>query len=364
MLEPHVSGGPPSNGRIRTTALVGIGAALLVSLIQSGSVTENEFGPTIWIVAAVVTALLVVWRSGRKLLWARPELLVPIGFVLPLHAVVRWLASLSKLEPVMKPIAELSLWGGGFVLSLPDVLHAALWTAYAAWQTDLLIRVLERPASPELDLSPREPIRRGFWRAFGALFIGTAGLQLATIPIVKAFSNPDRHIDQSAFSSFAFFVCLASFLWSAATLALLPRALINSDPFWTAAKDGLRISVRNSLRWSVLTAVHLALLGVFTYYSSHSWGHSEFSENVHGLWTGGYPGPTFWYGDYQSWLKLKASPFVATLLTGLFLVLAVAVKVPIIQVLLGKPGALPAELAPEITETSVPAETAYWPKNP
>jgi hypothetical protein len=357
MIEPQVSGGTHSNGRVRTTALFGTGAALLMSLIQSGSVTENEFGPTIWIIAAVVAALLTVFRSGRKLLWARPELLIPIGFALPLQAMVGWLSSLPKLEFATKPIAELSLWGGGFVLSLPQLLYAAIWSAYAAWQTDLLIRVLERPTSAELDFSPWEPIRRGFWRAFGALFIGMAGLQLATVPITRIFIRPDHSLDEASFSGFAFLVCLASFFWSAATLALLPRVLINSDPFWTAAKDGMRISLRNILRWSVLTSVHLALLGVFTYYSSHSMGRSDFSGSVHGLWIGGYPGPTFWYADYQSWLKLEASPFVLTLLTGLILVLAVAVKVPIIQSLLGKPGKLSAELAPEMGET-MPVEAA------
>jgi hypothetical protein len=349
MIESHVSGGPTSNGRIRTSALVGLGAALMIALIHSGSVTEREFGPTIWIVAAVVVALLAIFRQGRRMLWERPELLVPIGFVLPLHVLIGWLSSLSKLGLVMQPIATLSLWGGGFTLSLPSVLQAALWTAYAAWQTDLIIRALAQPSSLEFDLSPSEPIRRGFWRAFGALFIGVAGLKVVTIPILKIF---EQDINDRTFTSFAFLICLASFLWSLVTIALVPRVLIHSDPFWSAAKDGLRISLRKSVRWCLLVAVHLALIGVFTSFSSYSGGGSSFSANVHGEWVGGYLSYTHWYGDHQSWQKLPESPFVATVLTGLFLVLAVTVKVPVIQALLGKPGALPVELPPEMADAA------------
>ncbi len=150
----------------KRSAVAGAGIGLLLALYRSGSVTERELGFAFWILVASLAVMAVVFRRGCRALLARPELVVPVGIVLPLDVVLTWLADAPKLKAVMNPIASLALWGIGIAVSFPFATTIALWTMFAAWQTDLLIRAQSNPGP--LDLAPWAPIRRGFWRAFGA----------------------------------------------------------------------------------------------------------------------------------------------------------------------------------------------------
>jgi hypothetical protein len=335
--------------RWRISALAGTGVALLLALIRSGSVTEQDLGFAFWILVAWLVAMAIVFRTGRRALIARPELLVPVGIVVPISVLVDWLAAAPRLERIMQPIASVSLWGLGFALSISSALNIALWTMFAAWQTDLLIRA---QASPNpVDLAPWTPIRRCLWPAFGALAIGAGGLQVLSMPLVKMFSG-------GPIEGFTFCLLLVTLVWNVLTFALLPWIIQSPEPFAAAIKSGIRQSWRQKWRWSPLAILQLLLLGAMTYYSYSGYGSSSWSFNVHNPWVGGYECRTNWYVDHQEWLKLPSSPFAETLLMLAFLVLAVAVKISVIKTLLAKPEAVLTDstVAKAEGKTAVPVD--------
>jgi len=299
---------------------------------------------------AWLAAMALVFRRGRRALLAQPELLVPVGIVLPLDVALTWLADAPKLNAVMQPIASLALWGIGIAVSFPVATKIALWTSFAAWQTDLLIRAQSNPGP--LDLAPWSPIRRGFWRAFGALAIGSAGLNLLSVPLV-ALLGP------SSFPGFAFCLLLVTLLWNVATFAVLPWVMQSPERFATAVKSGTRQSWRRKWRWSPLVVAQLLMLGAMTYYSSSRHGSSSWSFNVHNPWIGGYECTTNWYADHQAWIKAPESPFALALQMLAFLTLAVAVKVSVLADLLTKPAtaAIPDVGLGEGRSMNVPAES-------
>ncbi len=215
----------------KRSAVAGAGIGLLLALYRSGSVTERELGFAFWILVASLAVMAVVFRRGCRALLARPELVVPVGIVLPLDVVLTWLADAPKLKAVMNPIASLALWGIGIAVSFPFATTIALWTMFAAWQTDLLIRAQSNPGP--LDLAPWAPIRRGFWRAFGALVIGAGGMQLVSLPLVAL-------LGRSWVSGFFFCLLAVTLLWNVATFAVLPWVIQSPERFATAVKTGIR----------------------------------------------------------------------------------------------------------------------------
>ncbi len=324
--ESTVAAVVPTNPRLRTAALVGTGLALLLALIRSASVTENDLGFAIWIVLTWCAVMGLLLRKGRRLLWARPEILVPAGLLLPLDVAIHWMSAADALKPLMKPLATISIWGGGVTLSVPFVLLCALWSAFAAWQTDLLARGVTDPGP--LDLFP-VAIRRDFWRAFGVLAVGNVGLVLLTMPVLRIFGSDE-------FAGFAFFLGFVTFLWNVATFALVPWVLLSPEPFTVAVASGFRQARSNKLLFSRLVVLQLALLGFWTYFST--WGN--WSYHVHSFWIGGYECDNHWYTDHQAWQTRPPSPFVMVILEGLFLILAVAVKTTVVERLLAKPTAV------------------------
>jgi hypothetical protein len=316
------------DARMKKVAVVGVGLALIMALIRSGTVTENDFGCVVWIVLAWALGLGLVFRRGRRALLARPELLVPVGVVLPLEVAREWLEVVPALKGLMQPLATLALWGTSLSLSVPTLLAVLIWTSFAAWQTDLLIRALTTVGSPEL--SPGPPIRRGFWRALGVLFLGAAGLQILGMPFFKLFQDGTISLD-----NLATFMLLVTLIYNATTFSLLPVVLSSPEPFAEALRVGLRQGWRQKWCYLRLAFVQLGLLGAYTYFSGGSgWSWKWYS---HALWVGGYECHPYWYTDQREWLKLPSSPFVVTALRGLFLVLAVALKIELIAPVVAKP---------------------------
>ncbi len=328
MSESTTSVADPTGRNWKRIALAGAGIGLLLALIRSGSVTERELGFAFWILVAWMAAMAMGFRHGRRALVTRPELLVPIGIVLPIDVVLTWLADTPKLNAIMQPIASLALWGIGIAVSFPFASNIALWTMLAAWQTDLLLRAQSNPGP--LDLAPWAPIRRGFWRAFGALAIGAGGMALCSVPLV-ALLGP------SSFSGFAVGLLVVAVFWNLATFAILPWVMHSPEGFAIAVKTGIRESWRRKWRWSPLIVAQLLMLGAMTYYSYRRGGSSSWSFNVHNPWVGGYECRTNWYADHQAWAKVPESPFAVAVLKLAFLALAVAVKVSVLTDLLAKP---------------------------
>jgi hypothetical protein len=322
------------DARVKRVALVGVGLALVMALIRSGTVTENDFGAVVWVVMAWTVGLGLVFRRGRRTLFARPELLAPVGVLLPLEVAREWLEAAPALKGMMQPFATLSLWGTGLSLSVPTLLAALIWTAFAAWQTDLLLRALTTAGPP--DLSPWQPVRRGFWRAFGVLFLGAAGLQILGMPFFKLFQDGTM-----SSASLATFLLLLTLVYDAVTLSLLPVVLSSPAPFTEALRVGLRQGWRQKWRFLRLAFMQLGLLGALTYYSGeHGW---SWKCNFHTFWVGGFECHPYWYSDQRAWLNMPTSPFVTTALRGLFLILAVAVKIEVIAPVVAKPTEVHAE---------------------
>jgi hypothetical protein len=120
-------------------------------------------------------------------------------------------------------------------------------------------------------------------------------------------------------------------MWNFATAALLPVGFATEGGFWRSFRAGVAASLGYLHKWWFLLLAQMVLLGLVFYYQSSSGGNTNVSWSVNVFWTGGYEDECRWYGKLAEAMRVPKLPLVETLLTLLFGVLAVAIKLAIIQ---------------------------------
>jgi len=338
------AGHAPHAGPWRALALLGVGVTLLSALVRSLPVRSGQgHGLLTFLVVMIAAALAlrIVFGAFWRAVGARPDLLVPSGVALLGAEIVGWCSRMPGLTALLAPSLSGQLLGISLVVSLATVLEIALWAAYAAWQTALIIRALRSsgPISPELWPS----IRRGFGPALVVFALGTVVL-LAGLAFCLALTAALLSLGMFAMGLF-------SVVWNLATTALLPTVLIRDGPIGNRIVAGLRQSWRLKARlWRPLLTL-LVLMGLVTFSYSYTrvtipaaggvtrtTESSNSSLQVHCFWVGGYENQCNWYPDVMANAKAPPVPVLTWWLGLQFLVLAVAMKWTVIQEILNEQG--------------------------
>ena len=350
------------NGIWRFAAVVGVFAALLIAASDSFPLEPRQGRLFLFAACIAIAAWLVLhfvfpgpWQHFRRQL----DLLVPIGIVAGVEQLLAVLARMPLLRSIFEPDWTLSLVSLSLNVSLGTVATVIVWTAFAAWQTDLLWRALQDDGP--LRLSPLRPIRCHFLRSLAALSLGVGVLLLALIPIL-------------AIGAVMFVVAIPLILtlgvvWNLATAALLPITLFKSAPLAESLKYGLHLSWRWKGRWWRLLFAQLLLLGLFVLLrinyttSSTEYGPgpgqgrttvntvSSVKWQTNAFWVGGYEHGCRWYTKYAEALSVPTVPLISQLLALILLVVAGAMKMTVIRELVEdsefSKAAKPSPLSPD-----------------
>ncbi len=241
-LSPDFDNTAYRDGVWRLAAVVGVFAAVVIAALDSFPLQPRQ-GRLFFLAAGIALAAWSVlhfvfpgpWRRLRRQ-W---DLLVPIGIVAGVEQLFALLDRVPFLSAIFAPNWSLRLVSLSLSVSLGTVVNIIVWTAFAAWQTDLLWRELLNEGP--LRLGPLPPIRRYFLRSLAALSIGVGVLLLALVPIL-------------AIGAVMFVVAVPLMLvlgaaWNLTTVALLPTTLFKSAPLGESLKFGLHLSWHWKGRW-------------------------------------------------------------------------------------------------------------------
>jgi len=333
---------PPGNRLWRVTSVLGVIIALVIAAFQSFPLEPRQ-GRGVLVALVIAVAAIVVLRLlfpfAWRTLWRRPDLLVPVGIVVLVVQFLGLMAKAPLLGSLFEPEWSANVLGISFGLSLGGVLSVVVWTAFAAWQTDLLWRALHQDTV--LSLAPWPVVREKFLRALGALAVGVIVLLVCLVPIL-------------AVGLVTFLLALPAMaalgiLWNLVTAALLPVTLFRPGPISAALRDGLRHSWELKGRWWRQLLAQLLLLGLVTVLAVSFTATSTRTDpsgrtrqvnrqtksnvkwNVNAFWVGGYEYQCRWYSKYAEAIEAEPVPIISQLLMLLFLVLAVAMKMTVIR---------------------------------
>jgi hypothetical protein len=341
-LDQAVPGHEPRAGPWRALALLGVGVTLLSALVRSVPVQSGQGHGLLTFLVVVIAATMALrllfaafWRAVR----ARPDLLIPLAVALLGSEILGWCSRIPGLAALQTPALSGRPFGLSLAFSFASALGIALWAAYAAWQTDLIIRTL--PSSGPISPGPWPSIRRGFGPVVAVLALGTVVL-LVGLAFCLALTAASLSLGMFAMGLF-------SLAWNLATTALLPIVLIQDGPIRNRIVAGLRKSWRLKARlWRPLLTL-LVLMGLVTFsYSytrvtipaaggvTHTTESSNWSLQVHCFWVGGYENECYWYSDAMANSKAPPVPVLTWWLGLQFLVLAVAMKWTVIQEVLNE----------------------------
>jgi len=328
----------------RALALLGVGVTLLSALVRSFPVRSGQGQGLLTFLVVVIAAgvaLRLFFRAFWRAVRARPDLLIPLAVAVLGAEILGWCSRIPGIAAVLTPALSRRLLGLSLALSFGGLLGIALWAAYAAWQTDVIIRALQSsgPISPE----PWPSIRHGFGPAVAVLALGTVVL-LAGLAFCLALIAASLSLGMCAMGLF-------SVAWNFATTALLPIVLIRDGPIGSRIVAGLRESWRLKARlWRPLLTF-LVLMGLVTFSYAHTRvtipaaggvTHTSESTNssfqVHCFWVGGYENECYWYSDAMANSKARPVPVLTWWLGLQFLVLAVAMKWTVIQEIVNEQG--------------------------
>jgi hypothetical protein len=330
------------NGVWRLAAVVGVLAALVIAASDSFPFQPRQGRLFLFAAGVAFVAWSVLhfvfpgpWRQCRRQL----DLLVPIGIVAGVEQLLAVLARMPLLSSILEPDWSLRLVSLSLSVSVGTVANVIVWTAFAAWQTDLLWRALQD--NGPLRLAPWRPIRRHFLRSLAALSLGVGVLLLALIPILA--------IGAVMFVVAIPLILVLGIVWNLATAALLPTTLFKSAPLAESLKSGLHLSWRWKGRWWRGLFAQLLLLGLFVllrvHYTTSSTEYgpgpgqgrttvntvSSVKWHTNAFWVGGYEHGCRWYTKYAEALNAPTVPLISQVLALILLVVADAMKMTVIR---------------------------------
>lgn len=350
------SSGAESNGTWILLGIVSAVAALAISAWNSFPLQPTQGRQVLFVAVIAVIALIVlrlVFRSAWRVFRSRPVLLVPIGVVAGVSQLAALLPRLPVLGAMFLPEWTASLMGVTIELSLGILLTIAIWTAYAAWQTELLWR--STCGDTGLSLSPWRPVREGFWRALLALGLGNGVLLVAIVPVIA--------LGVVAFPVAVLGMGALGIGWNVCTAALLPVTLFSPEPLSQSVRSGFQLSWRLKSRWWFQLLAQLLLLGlvviVTAHFASSTASGSRTSQNtkwsVNAFWAGGYEHNCRWHAKYAEALESGPVPLLSQILAWICLTVAVAMKLTVIRNIDAH-----CVLGDGLTKSS-PSESGGWP---
>lgn len=330
---------------------VGTAITLLIGLVQSFSLEARQGRQFVFAAVIVVVTVVVfrmVFRFAWRTLWAHPALLAPIGVAMAAATTVDLLGKAPLIGMLLAPSWAGTLLGVSLSASLMTVLNICVWTAFAAWQTDLLWRTVRDDKLPSL--APWKPICKNFLRTFVALAIGLGVLLIGVVASVAL----------ATVSMLLALVLMGALgvIWNLCTTALLPTVIDDARPLRIALGNGFGRSWRLKGQWWTQLLAHLLLLGLLIFLRvnfsktertvdpvnqrSHvNWeSKTNVSWRVDAFWVGGYENQCRWYTKYAAELETKVVPIITALLGLLFLVVAVGMKLTVIRELVVSGGNL------------------------
>ena len=313
---------------LRWVALLGVACVLVARVVQS-----FPLAPLWWIGLLLLAALTVAVALVAVLLMPRAagtlarnlDLLIPLGLLLLAQEALALLTKLPLLGTVFGASHSLNFLNLSFGLSLHWLVGLALAVAYATWVTAAIVHLV-RAGQPDLCAVVPNAFRR-FLHVAGLMFVGWCGVfvLLTLMGLAMRFMN-----------WFALVLGLPAIIaWNFATAAVLPVAMLTDGGFLSTLRAGGMASLANLRRWWGLLLAQMLLLGLvfFGYASFHS-GNSHSTNwnwSVNTFWTGGYHNTCQIYPKLIATFKTQPVPLISEILVLLFAVLAVAVKLAIVQ---------------------------------
>jgi hypothetical protein len=324
---------------LRLVAFLGTAVVLLWHVVSMPELEPRQSAGFIILVLAVLAVglMLLILSDTTKRILQYTDLLVPLGLFVTVNTIVNTLATVPAIATMLVPSWTIKLLTLSVSLSVVLIITSLLTVFYVGWTTSLIFQVV---VQGQINLiAPLAVMRQWFWRTLILGLLGW-GILLAVSAVML--------IPGTASITVALVLLgVTSLTWNLLTAAVLPVVLADSRPFWAAVKDGLRISRDGMRKWAPLVIAQMVLLGWITFiHVSYTTHKTEDDGSVHRLtttsktktdwgvnsfWTGGYADECKWYGSLMKSLDSKPLALVDRLLTLLFAVLAIAVKIKIVS---------------------------------
>ncbi len=303
-------------------ALAGFLLTLVVRTVESMPLLGAGRRGLLVAALSALSCLLVLrllFRAELRSILANRGLLVPIGLVLGASQLISW----ASLLPLLGGSKALGVAGISLSVSLGLLLSMALWVVFAAWATALVLRVADgRPA----DAGAAWPeARAALGRVLLAMSIVVVAI-LVVLALGAAFSTAGPVMLGGVLLG-------GVLLLNLMTMALLPVVVRSGSKPWGAFLEGVAASWARKGRWLVLIAIQWLLLGAVTRFGSSGRFGGSSKLNFSGKWLGGYEAGPEWYSGSCEFHGVPALPVVELLLMGLFLLLALAVKLRVVALL-------------------------------
>jgi len=342
-VEEYVTSQRNDQQQWRIASLIGLVFYVINSLLHA----EYVFGSAQIIIVlvlgavtiATLAALVMLFQPACKLIRQRIQLLVPVGIVFGLDAFIGMMSLVPGLATLLTNASTSSILGLSINLSCSSLLYIAIWTCYAAWQTDLILQAIT--TDDPLLLNPLDSIRKYWLRAFTSLFIGVAVMMGVMIPILA--------ICAVAMPLGLILIAALGIVWNVMTAALLPTVLFSDKSIVHSIIEGLRNSLQNVGRWWMQLGVQLILLGIFVFVagnftstirttdpttgrvSVNRRSKSTTSFQVNSFWVGGYEHNTRLYSYSRKQFEAGLLPLAGEAIGALMLLLAIAMKITVMR---------------------------------
>lgn len=331
----------PTATLLRAVAFIGTGLILLWDAASVSQLKPRQGAGFIVLVLAVLSVgfmLLSSLLDATEKLRRYTDLLVPLGLFVTVSTAFNALAAVPAVAAMFAAPWSIKLLTFSLSLTVSLVVTCLLTMVYVGWTTALIFQVVVQ-GRVEL-VAPVAGMRRWFWRVMALELFGW-GILLSVLAVAIPLSmNPVSHL----FALILFGV--ASLYWNLRTAAVLPVALADPQPFWPALRHGFEVSRSGMRKWAPLVVAQMVLLGWITFvhvsyttqetkragsdYSSTTTGKTNTNWGVNAIWTGGYTDNCKWHESLMKALESEPLGLVERLLTLLFAVLAIAIKVKII----------------------------------
>lgn len=330
----------PITSLLRIIAFLGTGLILLWHVISMPQLQPHQSAGFVVLVLAVLAVgltLLIFLPDAMERLLKHTDLLVPLGLFITVSTTFITLAMLPTLATMLTTSGSVKILTFSFSLFASFAFIFLLSMVYVGWTTVLIFQVV---ILGQVKLIAALAIMgRRFWRVLAIEFFGW-GVLLAVSMVMFATATVSM--------PFALILIgLVSLFWNLATAAVLPVALADTRSFWSALRHGLAVSRAGMSKWGPLIIVQMVLLGWITFinvsYTIYEKKHADTEYTatdidkikttwgVKVFWTGGYADDCKWHGSLMEALEAEPVQLIDRLLTLMFAILAIAIKIKIVS---------------------------------